>query len=157
MSRMKGQSAVEYLSVYGIAFIIVLVVLAAVYYVWNTQRTVTPHCEVTVDFYCVDFYIRQNGSLTLIVRQTTGHPIRVTGFNCTSQSNDAFVTKAVDVYINDGEQKTVVSEEPCYRVSGEIATGSAGSFYSGKMYIKYVEADTGFTHSLIGNIVARYE
>ncbi|MEM3555477.1 MAG: hypothetical protein QXF56_02055 [Candidatus Micrarchaeia archaeon] len=154
---MRGQSAVEYLSVYAVAFIIVLVVLAAVYYVWNANQTVTPHCELTVDLYCTDFYIRQNGSLVLMMRQTTGHPIRVTGFNCTAQSNDAMVTKAMDVYMNDGELKTVVSEEPCYRVGGEIATGSAGSFYSGRIYIKYTEADTGFSHSIVGKIVARYE
>jgi hypothetical protein len=158
MEFRKGQSGVEYLSVYAIAFVILLVVLAAIYYMWGPGMTTkTPICEFPLDINCVDFYIKENGSLTLIIRQTTGHDINVTGFNCTSNENVNLVTKPMNVFISNGEQATLVTSESCYRINGEVATGSIGSYYNGKLFIKYVETDTLVSHLLVGRIVARYE
>jgi hypothetical protein len=157
MSYGRGQSGVEYLTVYAMAFIILLVVLAGLYYMWRGGTTVTPYCEFSADFTCVGFSIKESGGLTLIMRQTTGHSITITGFNCTTEENKDGVMKPINVLVNDGEQVTVVTDEPCYRMGGGIASGSIGSPYSGKLFINYTETDTLMDHMLIGRIVAKYE
>jgi len=154
---MKGQSGVEYLAVYAIAFMIVLVVLAGVYYMWARGRVINPYCEFSVDFVCVDYSLKENGGLTLMLRQSTGRTINITAFNCTSAENENLIMRPINVQLNDGEQKVVVANEPCYRASGEIAAGSSGSLYNGKIFIKYVETDTLFEHLIVGRITAKYE
>jgi len=153
----KGQSAVEYLSVYAIAFMIVLIVIAAVYYLWTGNTPTTPYCDVSTDITCVDFYINTTGNLSLMVRQTTGHSINVTGINCTSEENAAQITKSTNVMVSDGEQGMIVSGQPCYKSGGSVAVGNVGGYYNGKLFVKYVESDTNMSHSVIGRITVRYE
>ncbi|MCX6775300.1 MAG: hypothetical protein NT130_00405 [Candidatus Micrarchaeota archaeon] len=157
MMQRRGQSAVEYLSVYAIAFMIVLVVIAAVYYMWTSHSPVTPSCDISTDIICTDFYINQTGNLTVMVRQTTGHSINIIGINCTAQENAAQITRPVNVQISDGEQGLAVNGQPCYLASGSAASGTTGNFYKGKLFVKYTETDTLMNHSVIGRIVVRYE
>ncbi|MCX6776351.1 MAG: hypothetical protein NTY73_00025 [Candidatus Micrarchaeota archaeon] len=157
MMHRRGQSAVEYLSVYAIAFMIVLVVIAAVYYMWTRQGTATPSCDISTDLVCTGFKITQTGNLTLIMRQTTGHSITITGINCTAEENAAQITTPVNVLISDGEMGNVSNGQPCYLASGSIASGSIGNFYKGKLFLKYTETDTLMVHSVIGRIVVKYE
>ena len=157
MADRRGQSAVEYLSVYAIAFMIVLVVIVAVYYVWMMYSPTTPSCDISTDIVCTDFKINESGNLTLMVRQTTGHSITVVGINCTAEENAAQLTTPINVQVNDGGQGLLVNGLPCYRASGSVASGTTGNFYTGKLFLKYVETDTQMSHSLIGRIVVQYE
>jgi hypothetical protein len=159
MSHFKGQSGVEYLTMYAAAFMILLVVIAGVYYVMGYWKIVTPHCDFPLDLQCVDYVINGTGNLTLILRQNTGHPIIITEFNCTSNDNIAGITSPLPtpVSINSGMEQLVINGTPCYLASGGVAIGSSGNYYTGKLFVKYNESDTGFGHVLTGNIVAKYE
>jgi hypothetical protein len=158
MDSRKGQSGVEYLTMYAFAFMILLVVLAGIYYFWMTP-TVTPHCDFPLDLYCTDYFINSTGNLTLVLRQETGHPILITEFNCTSSDNPTGVTTPLlnPVRINSGAQLLVIKGIPCYKPSGDVASGRVGNYYTGKLFVRYNETDTGFTQFLTGNIVAKYE
>lgn len=158
MDFRKGQTGVEYLTMYAIAFMIVLVVILVLYYMFSTPP-VTPRCDFPVDLMCVDYKLNTSGNLTLILKQSTGHPITVTAWNCTENENLAGITTPLNssVFINSGSQQLVINGTPCYRTSGQNATGHAGNVYSGRMFIVYNETDTGFVHVLTGNIVAKYE
>jgi hypothetical protein len=155
---MKGQSGVEYLTMYAIAFMILLLVLAGIYYMMMTAP-VQAHCDFPLDLYCTDYFINTTGNLTLIVRQNTGHPITITGLNCTSADNLGGITSPLPsaIMINSGSQQLVANGTPCYKQSGDVATGRVGNYYTGKLFVKYSETDTGFVHLLTGNIVAKYE
>lgn len=159
MSFMKGQTGVEYLTMYAIAFMILLVVIASVYYIMVVGAPVTPHCDFPLDLACSDYILNSSGNLSLILRQNTGHPITVTEFNCTSNDNTAGITTPLPspVFINNGAQQLVINGTPCYLVSGAVAQGRVGNYYSGKLFVKYNETDTGFVHVLTGQIVAKYE
>ena len=159
MSHFKGQSGVEYLTMYAIAFMILLIVIAGIYYMMNYGKVVTPHCDFPLDLYCTDYFINETGNLSLVLRQNTGHPIAITEFNCTSNDNTAGITTPLPtpVTINSGAQQLVINGTPCYRQSGDAATGHIGNYYIGKLFVKYNETDTGFVHVLTGNIVAKYE
>lgn len=156
---MKGQSGVEYLTMYAMAFMILLVVLAGIYYVMVYSTPVTPHCDFPLDLYCTDYYINSTGNLTLIIRQETGHPITITQFNCTSNDNPTGITSPLPnpVNINTGMQDYLSNGTPCYRPNGDVAKGRIGSYYTGKLFVRYNETDTGFVHVLTGNIVVKYE
>ena len=160
MSRLKGQSGVEYLTMYAFAFMILLVVLAGIYYMLNGPgQILTPHCDFPIDLYCSDYFINSTGNLTLILRQETGHPITVTEFNCTSSDNPNGITTALinPITINSGSQALVINGTPCYRTGRDVAVGRTGNFYTGKLFVKYNETDTGFVHLLVGNMVIKYE
>ena len=157
MIKRRGQAAVEYLAVYAIAFTIILVVLIAVYYMWTSNSPTTPYCDISTDITCMDFYINTTGNLTVVVRQTTGHSINVTGVNCTEEENANQVTTPTNVQISDGEQGMIFNGQPCYKPSGNVAAGAGGGYYSGKLFVKYVETDTNMSHAVIGRIRVRYE
>jgi hypothetical protein len=158
MNRLKGQSGVEYLTMYAFAFMILLIVLAGVYYMLSL-RPITAHCDFPMDMYCVDYFINSTGNLTILLKQETGHPITITEFNCTSSDNPNGVTTplANNITINSGAQALVINGTPCYLTSGAVAVGRVGNFYTGKLFLKYNETDTGFVHFLTGNIVVKYE
>lgn len=152
----KGQSAAEYLIGYGIVLLILIAVIGILYYFFSRQRPVTPSCEFPIDFYCFDFNFNSSG-LTLDIGHSTGHPIVITGINCTQQDNSAgILNTSIRVQINDGEHKRLPAIT-CYGINGEPKYGSIGTYYNGKIYLRYNESDTMVPHLLTGVIVAKYE
>ena len=152
----KGQSATEYLITYGIVLLLILIVIGVLFYFFSRQKPITANCKFPIDLFCFEFKLNSTG-LTLDFGQSTGHPIIITGVNCTQQVNSAgVVNTSFSVVINDGEHKKLPIF-PCYGIDGSPRYGSVGSYYDGSLYIQYNESDTKMPHFLVGGITARYE
>ncbi|MDD5318155.1 MAG: hypothetical protein PHF51_05520 [Candidatus ainarchaeum sp.] len=82
----------EYLMTYGWAILIMLVVVAVLFYLGVFNQTSTPkRCTLQAGFTCYDYGLYANESNTqmyLDLGQATGRTINVTGINCTSSSVD---------------------------------------------------------------------
>jgi hypothetical protein len=137
------------------SFIAGVIIMSTLFVPPNRMQT---QCTFPVDLYCTGYFIKENGTLTLVLMQETGHPITVTGFNCTSADNPSGVTSPITpVNINSDSRQIVVNGTYCYRTNGDVATGRVGNYYNGKIYINYTEEDTGVQRISAGSIKTRYE
>ncbi len=173
----KGQTAMEYLMTYGWAILIIMVVLAVLFYLGVLNPPIPEQCVFPAGITCISSKLNTTGGLTLIIGQGTGHPIQVTGVNCTMNSSAAWATdnSASLVYnpntlntpvnITSGGQATVaqiagtggIGSVACKNANGGAASGAAGSAFNGKIYIKYTETDTSITRTVVGTFAKRYE
>ncbi len=157
----RGQSAIEYLTTYGWAILILLVVIAALFWlgVINPKSVLQSSCFFPADMSCRAYVMNTTGYVALDLGQSTGHPINVTNFLCTSQNNPALITPLNNpvVIVNGDHQLITDGTQQCLDSSGDIASGSAGNQYKGKIFIEYVELDTGFTHTVAGDVSLKYE
>ncbi len=83
----KAQAALEFLTTYAWAFIVILVTIGSLYYfgVFDVSRFVPEKCQFSPQFACTDFVIGQD-SVSLKFATTLGETLNVTSIQIT---NDA--------------------------------------------------------------------
>jgi len=71
---MKAQVAVEFLTAYGWAMLVVILAIIAVYYFLSAQPTPPPQCDFGVEFPCrsYQFFKKNDGTMRLSVQLTNG-------------------------------------------------------------------------------------
>ena len=167
MRMRKGQTAMEYLMTYGWAILIIMVVLAVLFYLGVLNPPIPEPCVFPARVTCISSKLNTAGNLTLIIGQGTGHPIMVTGVNCTMNSSATWATDnaatlvyspAFNINITSGGQATVaqilgagaLGNVACKDANGGAIAGvAAGSAFNGKIYIKYTEQDTSITRTIV--------
>lgn len=92
---MKAQASIEFLSTYGWAFIIIILMIGTVSYfgVTNPDVFVAEKCTFEEDITCVDFFASSItlkneddvGLLVLTMRQSTGRSVFVQDMDCSRQ------------------------------------------------------------------------
>ncbi|KYK27094.1 hypothetical protein AYK26_00140 [Euryarchaeota archaeon SM23-78] len=84
----RGQAALEFLTTYGWAFIVILIMIGALAYfgVLNPSRTLPNKCLVEAGFHCKDFKI-QNDSFSISLVNRKGDGLR--SVNLTEVNSDA--------------------------------------------------------------------
>ena len=87
----KGQAALEFLTTYGWAFIVILVMIGALSYfgVLNPQKLLPEKCLFEQSFGCVDYYATGgdgSADLSFYLRNNLGTSLKmnITGMNVTS-------------------------------------------------------------------------
>jgi hypothetical protein len=167
----------EYLMTYGWAILIIMVVLAVLFYlgVLNPGGLTPTQCTFPAGFTCVTNKLyATTGKLYLVVGQGTGHSIMVTGINCTQNTSTDFSASSIISYgpnnnitISSGSSATLSTPSDASKtwlnVTCVLANGSnpldtnIGSLYNGKIYVKYTELDTTLTRTVVGTYTARFE
>lgn len=169
----KAQAAMEYLITYGWAVLIMLVVVGALYYLGIFSNPNIAVCSFeTQGFACYANKLTSNTSsmsgLILDLSQTTGHDIKVIGFNCTSSQTwieyDFNGVTNTNVTIASGGHASVYNGTTpyvpfsCYKNDGStIGPKDVGSYYRGKMYIHYWDLETNVDHKVIGDVAGTVE
>jgi len=155
----KGQSAMEYLMTYGWAILVIIVVIAVLFYIGVLNpRNVTPTtCTFQPGFSCVTFILRTNGNLSLIVGQATGHRVHITGLSCNS-GDDPINWRELDVNITNGQSRSL-GNSSCTDSDGVILTGVPGETGKFGVWLNYTEMDTETKdrRQVKGDITVRYE
>ena len=167
MVSLKAQQAIEYLITYGWAILIMLAAVAILFWsgVLNPKTPYSSTCIFPADVSCRAAVLNTSGNIGLDFGQATGHPINVTRFRCTQEKNPSLgssdnLPSPVTIY-NGGHANITDGSQVCYKLdengSPVVATGRAGNVYRGRIYIVYVELDTGFTHQVVGDVTLKYE
>jgi hypothetical protein len=161
-----GQSAIEYLTTYGWAVVLLFAVLAILFWIGfvNPRTPVTPTCIFSGTMDCRYYAINTSGTLALEVGQSSGHPITVTAVRCTQESEPNITSedelpRPVTIPIG-GEALVTSGNQTCFNVeNGEVvpASGYPGDVYRGKLFIAFQEADTGLRHVAIADVILKYE
>lgn len=175
MKMRRGQTAMEYLMTYGWAILIIMVVLAVLFYLGVLSPVVPSQCTFAAGITCTTTKLHvADGRLTLEIGQGTGHTINVTGVTCTQNTSQAYATGGSIVYnpadsvvIASGSKAFVADGRSaggtgrynvtCTGANGEFLTPSLGGQYNGRIYINYTEADTGIQRIAVGTFSAKYE
>lgn len=178
---MRAQASIEFLSTYGWAFMVIILMIGTVSYfgVTNPDIFVAEKCTFEEDITCVDFFAssitldgEDAGLLVLTMRQSTGRSVFVQDMDCSRQydsfayiheEDDAFSEKKnllTDSETSDSLKQWDPSEE--LTIKCHISASGDSPFVKGesasvpvKLAIKK-RAD-GFTHVYNSEVITRVQ
>ncbi len=156
----RAQAATEFLVTYGWAILVVIILMAVLFYagLFNPSQTQPNVCVFSPGFSCYSFKVgNENGSLELDLGQVTGKPISITGLSCSQNEtrSPAFLNNSIT--IPSGEHRWITGGDSGNNITCEDARGETGSRYKGEICVSYTEPDTGTTRTICGNLNARLE
>jgi len=163
----RAQSAMEYLMTYGWAILVIIIVIAVLFYIGilNPTNVAPDSCTMPPGLACRAYKLDTEGKLSLTWAQATGHRINVTGIYCT-QEQETVTSAQLDTYVPGvtiltGREKEIspvgTSYVQCRDGLGNPIGGAVGDMYRGKLWIRYVEEDTGTDRIIPGDISTKYE
>ena len=113
----KGQSAIEYLMTYGWMLLVVAVVGGAIFAVVGDQSVESVSGFSGGDVLVDDFGVTSNGNLQLILRNSAGESVEVTGIEVSENGNTAEWSNTQSVGVGSTESVTLNSVEEGQGVS----------------------------------------
>ncbi len=161
----RAQSAMEYLTTYGWAILIIGVVIAllAAMGVFSPNTYVSNSCLLPAQFRCITAVLSANGILSISMQQNTGDPINVTALYCNSgqsiPTNTLAITKKYPgiggnaIYLGIGGNATF--SVPCFLSSNTEFSGTIGTIYQGYLLINYTDIPTSFMYTTAGSLVLK--
>ncbi len=157
---MKLQSAMEYLTTYGWAILIIGLVLAVLFgLVSQSAQGPAQQCILPAGFSCINYYMSQNGMLVLNLLQSTQDPVQVTAVGCNNPESVSYMAYpssqpyfSVPVNMPIGSNSTFYIQ--CYSNSSAYF-GNIGGIYSGYVIINYTNAYTEFPNTIYGKLVVK--
>lgn len=159
MASPRLQAAVEYLSTYGWALLIIAVAAVVLFYlnVFNPQPQ--SNCVLPAGFQCTSLYMGTNGILYATLTQTTGTPVNITAASCNKNSTlTSWITQNVlnppsnQFQVGIGGSATLSLK--CYAANTVYSAG-AGSQYRGYLIINYTEDNSYLPHTIYGAITIK--
>jgi len=156
VTHKRAQSAVEFLLTYGWAILIMLLVVAILFYIGVfAPETAAPNsCVLPAGFSCHGYALYDGGSLVLDLGQATGKDVRITRISCTSA--DSPVGGITPNRLLQNGKHYNFTGITCTKADG-VSVPAAGEFYRGTIFIDYVEEETGIPHSISGDLAYRVE
>lgn len=154
---MKLQSAIEYLTTYGWAILILSIVGVAIFAIISSSSNAVQECTLPAGFACPSFYISQNGLLYINLIQSTQNPIQVTAIGCTNPQSESYMTTENSppsnyIYMAIGSNYTF-NNVYCYSNGTVWNKMPIKSVFSGYLEINYTNAYTGFPNTVYGTIM----
>jgi hypothetical protein len=138
----KGQSAIEFLTVYSTVFLIIAIVLAALFIYVNVPiSTIPSSCNFYSDFICQDSILSSNGTggttLFLLAYDSTPGVFNISGFTSTLNGQHSTFGYCAPNVTTSGERLYCVAEFK--------GTPNVGSTYSGTfgLYANFCTSGTG--------------
>ena len=89
----KSQSALEFLTTYGWAFLVILIMIAALAYfgILTPSKVLPNRCIIGPEFSCIDYQISATaGTFRLRLKNSLGEPIDVTSISFSTESSASY-------------------------------------------------------------------
>ena len=135
----KGQSALEFITTYGWALIVILLAGGALWMVVGGGKYLVPEsCSFEPGFYCSDFVVEEK-SIGLRVKNSMGKDIE--DF---IMSSDDCLTESFPISFDNGEDSTFLIND-CAFQSGEV--------FSGVLNVDYSFLGSSIDHSKTASVV----
>ena len=151
LKEFRMQSALEYLTTYGWALLIVAIVAVALFLL--AKPTQTQECALPGDFGCVNYAFMANGTLNLTIIQNTHAPIYITAAGCATQKSTQDMQRvsaaSQGLYIPVGVPESFEIE--CYSKGAPYIT-SLGSYFNGYVSLNYTDTATSLPNTVFGGI-----
>lgn len=154
------QSAIEYITIYGWAILILAIALAVIFYLnlFNSNSYVSTQCVLSQGFACQNVYLAGNGLLTLQLLQSTSDPVNITGIGCNQNGSITNIQVPLNLptnqlYMPVGSSSTFYIH--CYTNSNTIVTSSTVAAFNGSIIINYTDELTGLRGTSSGKLVTK--
>ncbi|MEM0201193.1 MAG: hypothetical protein QXD23_02200 [Candidatus Micrarchaeaceae archaeon] len=153
---LKQQSAIEYLTTYGWAIVIIAIVLVTLFELGVFTPNSGNQCILEAGFSCTNFLLNSQGVLEFTLNQQTTNPVNITGIACyengTLLSGQApFNPPSNEVFMPVGTSTSLYVQ--CYSNPNSIFTGTIGSYFHGTLAIYYKDAITHLTQLSKGSLI----
>jgi hypothetical protein len=154
--RSRGQAAMEFLMTYGWAVVVMLVVIAVLFYlgIFSPSTTAPDVCVLPAGFSCHGFQVVDGGDFTLDLGQATGRPILVERIACSANENPTN-WEDFDYRLKSG-RNYMFTGITCFK-EDDSDTPEAGDYYNGFIFIDYTEEGTNIRHRIKGDIAYKVE
>jgi hypothetical protein len=154
---MESQSAVEYLTTYGWAILIIAIALFALFSlgILNPLNSAGQQCSLSSGLSCTIVRTTTNGLVTINLVQTTQSQINITSISCNSNNILANVyayPPGSQITLRPGTNATLSVQ--CWSGTNSLS-GAIGSTLPEYLFITYNETFTGFPHTASGRIVTK--
>jgi hypothetical protein len=158
--RIKSQSAIEYLTTYGWAILIIAIVLIALFNLglFNPSSFVSTTCTFPAQFGCLSAILTSSsGILNITLQQATQSNINVTAIGCNNLDTISNMITPNDppsnqVTLTIGGSSSFSVQ--CYQ-NGTAVSVTPGSVFKGYVLVNYTTLSTNFPHTATGTLVAK--
>ncbi len=150
-----AQSAIEYLTTYGWAILLIAIALVSLYELGVFNRTPPTQCIIEAGFSCSNFYLTTNGVLVFNLNQQTINPINITGIACYENATllagqKPYNPPSNQIFMPIGNSETLYAQ--CFTSNTVPYSGNIGSVFIGSIAIYYTDAITHFTELASGSL-----
>lgn len=159
----RSQAAVDFVSSYGFALLIIAISIYAVFQLGVFSYSSSPqYCYSNSPFSCVAYSMNTIGGLTVAISQSSGGVLTITGAACGPTPNTTRVGPRygnVNVLPGTGSVSSPVTIYPgatavlymsCNTISG-AATGPIGNTFSGYIWLNYTFSGLPSTYHYVAN------
>ncbi len=158
--KRKGQAALEFLTTYGWAFLVILIMIGALAYfgVLSPSKFLPDRCNFPPEFSCTDHLLTES-NLTLKMIQNLGKTIQVTSVQCTYEEGSSAIGKLPNS-TNTPSGSNPYPWKPKEKVDLFCDHSSIANLFTsgnkGKLsvIIKYKKEAGGFEHTAEGELYA---
>jgi hypothetical protein len=93
----KGQASIEFLSMYGWAITVIIVLVGTIAYfgVFDKSTFLKPYCSVTRELYCEEYGITQN-TVTLVIRNNFEKDINISRLSLLEEESGTTISCALN-------------------------------------------------------------
>lgn len=142
----KSQAALEFLTTYGWAFLIILVMIGALAYfgILNPSKILPNRCNFGVEFQCLDYQISATGgAFKLKLKNNVGEPINVDAGKITLSTESAtpYSCSASPAYA--GWKSGEIKDIPFTCSGGGLAAGEKGKVL---ITVRFYTVTSGFNY-----------
>ncbi len=162
--KTRAQSAVEYLTTYGWAIIIIAIVLAALYEIglFNPSGFVSTTCTFPAEFGCLTAVLSSSSATTnaimnVTIQQSTQSVINITAYGCNNLGTPTNMilpnnppSDVISLAIGGTNSLSIT----CYN-NYSLLTINPGQLFKGYVIINYTNVQTGFPHTVVGTVIAK--
>ena len=152
----KGQSALEYLTTYSWAIIVIIIVAVVLFELGILSPQQPNDCTLQVYFSCIQGYkLANNGMLNINIYQSTPDPINVIAIGCNTNvtfAGQKVISPPAAMLTNSN---ALFQNVPCYSGSA-VAAGKIGQVFTGSLTINYIDEYTNANGVIFGRINVAY-
>ncbi len=153
---LRAQSAMEYLTTYGWALLILGIVLVSLYAlgVFNPANFSSSECVLNAGFSCLNFFIAQNGLFTVNLEQSTSDPINITAIGCNTNQTTVHMSAPLNpptnqIYLQVGANRTFTVQ--CW--TGPVTySNTPGNLFTGYLVVNYTDEVTSLPNTIYGKL-----
>ena len=155
LKPIKAQAALEFLTTYGWAFLIILIMIGTLGYfgIFNPSRILPNRCTFSAEFACSDHLLRTN-EVRVKLKNDIGEPIQLVSVSLTKEDGTAIVCTAPAL----GTWKSGETKEFAWTVCAAptgLITGNKGKvlinikYYAAASTVTYTKESQGEVYSTV--------
>lgn len=153
---LKQQSAIEYLTTYGWAILIIAIVLVTLFELGIFTPNPSKQCVLEAGFSCSGYTLNSQGVLEFTLNQQTSNPVNITGIACyengTLLSGQApYNPPSNQVFMPIGSSTPFYVQ--CYSSSTNKFSAGIGSYFHGSIAVYYKDSITHLTELAEGSLI----